>query len=223
MARPTIDALAVGGLVVAASVATLEPSVGQPLAFGRDLALTQPWRWLTGALVHHDAAHMVRDLAALVPLALLAGPALGRRLWPTLALAVVAGNAATLALMPSAMWVLGSSGAAHAVLAVTLMRVGGPARALGWTALVAKLGWEAHTGQALGALGAPVAWPAHALGALVGAAAAGWAGRGAARPGTADQCTSPACDMDSVKRSRATSAPPLAASLTAAGSAAALR
>lgn len=223
-------------LTALAGVAMLEPALGRSLAFGRDVALTEPWRWLTGALVHRDAGQLLRDLAALVPLTLLTAPLLGRALWPTLAVATAAGYAATLLLMPSAMWVLGSSGAAHAVFAIALMRLRGRARWWGGAALLAKLGWEMHTGHVLGAPSARVAWPAHTVGALIGAAAAAWCltrtasvrepsadRRGAARPGAADQCASPTCDMDSLKRSRATSAPPLAASLTAAGRAAALR
>lgn len=234
--RPHAQWAASAALVAAAAAATTLPWLAEPLVCGRALVATQPWRLLTGALVHRDLGHLVRDLLALVPLSVVAAPTLGRALWPTLALAAAAGNAATLALQPSLMWVLGSSGAAHAVLAVALMRSRGAARWVGGTALLAKLVWEAHTGHVLGTPSVLVAWPAHATGALIGAAVAAWTlshtararvrptcPRGAARPGAADQCASPTCDMVSVKRSRATSAPPLAASLTAAGNAAALR
>ncbi|ODU08475.1 MAG: rhombosortase [Rubrivivax sp. SCN 71-131] len=63
--------LAVGGASVLGGAAAVAPSGALALDWQPDLALVQPWRWWTGALVHGSAAHLALNLAGTLLVALL--------------------------------------------------------------------------------------------------------------------------------------------------------
>jgi rhomboid family GlyGly-CTERM serine protease len=177
-------------LAVAALVLLLLawPAAGTVLEYRRALLPEQPWRLLTGQLVHLNGAHALANVLALV---LLGRMFAGRLAAGRQAVALTAGLAAVgiglwLA-YPQVAWYRGLSGALHALFVAgfgwLLLRGETPRlrllAALMLALVVAKLLAESAftTPVAKAAwLGATVVPPAHALGALAGSVVAlAWA------------------------------------------------
>jgi rhomboid family GlyGly-CTERM serine protease len=151
----------------------------------RDGATHEPWRVLTGHLVHWDLEHLAWDLGAFAILAALLETRGHGPLLACTGLAALAISAASLVALPAGFHYRGLSGidsALFALLLVQLLREAcarqETARAMLLAALglafSAKVAYEVMTGQALFA-NSPAFTPvplAHVVGAAVGAAVA---------------------------------------------------
>ena len=175
-------ALALAVLALASVALPLDPA---RWAWQRDALGTEPWRWLSGAVVHWSPAHAGANALGAAVLAFVGVRA---ALPPVAALAWVGAwplGQAALWLQPDLHTVAGLSGLLHAGVAVLVLELVVHARgrdrwlgaAIGLGLLV-KLGLEQPWGPALrleplwGSM--PVAPWAHAAGAAAGALA--WAG-----------------------------------------------
>jgi rhomboid family GlyGly-CTERM serine protease len=195
--RPRLDfpwTLAVAAAAVVATAIALSASPADHRVARAMLAeghtWREPWRALTGPLVHATWGHLVRDVALTLIVGVAYEAPLGRR-WPALiaaglvlpALAVLASGAGVY---------YGLSGLSHALLAAALgfelrRRRG---RARGYVAIVAaglaiKVGYELVTGAPAfpmdlgpGVRQVPLA---HAVGVALGALIGGVSGRGSRR------------------------------------------
>lgn len=138
--------------------------------------LDQPWRLLTGQLVHLSVAHWAANAAALVILAFLhaelrVSSAAFLAAWLASALAVGLG---LWAWVPAVHWYVGMSGALHGLFAAAaielLLQGPGRERRLGlilWAAGALKLAWEGASGWPIHAtswLGLPTVPAAHVFG-----------------------------------------------------------
>jgi rhomboid family GlyGly-CTERM serine protease len=142
----------------------------------RGLALAEPWRLVTGQLVHLGWAHLLMNLAGLAVLWALLAPAMAPRHWVLATLVCGAGvNLGLLLLSPAVAWYAGLSGILHGLLAAGaltgLRRMPGTAAVL-LALLAVKLGVEQFTGEDVATarlIGGAVIVDAHLYGALSGA------------------------------------------------------
>ncbi len=166
-------------LAAAALVASAWPGAAELLELDRELVAAEPWRLVTGHLVHFSGAHLAWDLVALVGL----GWACERR-WPlrtavVLLLALPIVPFLFLGLVPELDTYRGLSGldsTLFVLLAVGLYREGVQARARALPlvvglAFLAKVGFEALTGSAVFVDAAGLFEPvpmAHLVGGVLG-------------------------------------------------------
>ncbi|HSO99978.1 MAG TPA: rhombosortase [Thioalkalivibrio sp.] len=168
---PLVLALA---MILAQSLGSLEA-----LRLEQGLWLEQPWRLITGQLMHLGWAHLAMNLAVLGVVWLILARHLTAWQWWLAVLICGAGvNLGLLAFSTSTDWYVGLSGILHGLLAagalVGLRRE--PMLALLLVGLAVKLAWEQLTGQDPGTaqlIGGAVVVDAHLYGALAGTA---WAG-----------------------------------------------
>lgn len=173
---------AVLGVPVLALILSSLPQAAAVLQFDRAaLAAGEPWRLLTGHLVHFGRAHLLWDVAAFVLLAGLLPPLSLRRWVALLIIPALVISAAVWWLQPHFMFYRGLSGVDCALFgAVLAARLRAARRGRDYTQLtlvlalgavfVAKCVWEITTGSAVfvsEAGFAPVPL-AHATGALAG-------------------------------------------------------
>lgn len=183
--RPALG-LALGLVVplatVAAALALLPDAARWQLDFRAVGA--QPWRLLTGHLVHWSTDHLAWDLAVFLGLGLACEGWSRRRTAAALLLAVAALGAGLPLLHPGIAVYRGLSGLDAALFSLLaarcLARRSRPARWAGFLALAGlggKVAWEAFTGTPLFLASTPeavvVVPAAHLLGGLAGLAA-GW-------------------------------------------------
>jgi len=151
--------------------------VQQHLTGRLDALAHEPWRLLTGPLVHASWGHAARDLTTLLALGLLWERALGRRFLPLIGVGTCIPPVVTFALQPRLRLYCGLSAAVYAVLAAGLVlewrRDGRRPWLLLLTAAVAlKLVVEVASGDLLLPMGHPVGVQPVPLAHLVGAACA---------------------------------------------------
>lgn len=182
-------------LLAVAITALILQAVGGPEAWRLDraLLLTQPWRLLTGHLVHVGWMHLLLNLAGAVLASILVGRAFTAGQWAWLMLICVAGiDAGLLLLSPAIDWYAGFSGVLHGVVAAGAVASLAGARAMAALllgGLVLKLVFEQLGAGLTGTtqlIGAPVVVDAHLYGALAGAAGAllirAWRNRSTSAP-----------------------------------------
>jgi rhomboid family GlyGly-CTERM serine protease len=115
MRRSRWLATALAGAVLLLLLQTL-PSVLPALEYRRALLLAQPWRLITGHLVHLNWMHALVNAAAWLLLAALFRSALdAKRQLLSVALGAAAISLALAVLYPSIAWYRGASGALHAL------------------------------------------------------------------------------------------------------------
>ena len=140
----------------------------------------QPWRLVTGHLVHADFGHLAWNL---VGIALVWGLFAAEYTVTEWCLIMVASTAAIdlgfLLAMPDLEWYVGFSGVLHGLMAAGLLswliRVRDPVTALVTVLFVAKLAWEHLVGPlpfTAESMHLPVIHEAHSYGAIGGTAAA---------------------------------------------------
>jgi len=163
--------------LVLALAALLAQSLGslETLRLERGLWLEQPWRLITGQLMHLGWTHLAMNLAGLGVVWLILARYLSAWQWWLTVLICGAGvNLGLLAFSTSIDWYVGLSGILHGLLAAgALARLKRePMLALLLAGLTAKLAWEQFTGQDPGTaqlIGGAVIVDAHLYGALAGA------------------------------------------------------
>ncbi len=161
--------------------------LGPVLEYRRQLLFAEPWRLLTGHLVHTNLRHALVNALAWVVLARLFAPELGaRRQALTLLVSALSISGALALAYPGIAWYRGLSGALHGLFAAgavamlrgSLAAAGGAQRrpreallaALLLAALWLKIARETWRGPLLesGWLALDVVTPAHLAGAAVG-------------------------------------------------------
>lgn len=144
-----------------------------------EIAGGEPWRLVSGHIVHLDGAHLLLNLAGLVLIWVLVGRAFRPLEWTIVLFASVAViDAAFWWLLPGLEWYVGLSGALHGLFAAGL--VGNASRhpvesGLLGCVLLAKLGWEQFGGSLPGTsefVTGDVVTEAHFFGAVGGLLAA---------------------------------------------------
>jgi rhomboid family GlyGly-CTERM serine protease len=164
-------------LGLAAAAVTLQATGGPDLwRLERGLTLAEPWRLVTGQLVHLGWAHLLMNLTGLAVLWALLAPAMALRHWALVTLTSGAGvNLGLLLFSPAVAWYAGLSGILHGLLVAGalagLKRTPGTAAVL-LALLVVKLGMEQFTGEDVATarlIGGAVIVDAHLYGALSGA------------------------------------------------------
>lgn len=146
----------------------------EALRLERGLCLAQPWRLVTGQLMHLGWAHLAMNLAGLAIIWLI----LARQLplwqwWMTVLVCAVGVNLGLLAFSPTVGWYVGLSGILHGLIAAGALAglKRQPSLGLLLLGLIAKLAWEQSTGQDPGTaqlIGGAVIVDAHLYGALAG-------------------------------------------------------
>jgi rhomboid family GlyGly-CTERM serine protease len=140
------------------------------------LAGSEPWRLVTGHLVHHDWVHLGWNLAGLALVAVLFARDFGMRGWLAILLAsTVAVDLGFLLLEPQLDWYVGFSGVLHGLMAAGLVasllrRVDAVTLILA-ALLLGKLLYEHRYGPlpfTAGTVGLPVVHAAHTYGAVGG-------------------------------------------------------
>lgn len=166
------------------------------LRYERVFLLEQPWRLLTGHLVHLGSSHLLLNLAGLALIAWVFAPGLAALQWLWLLfVSVFAIDLGFWLLEPQLEWYVGLSGVLHGLLLGAALLDDGLERRMRWflvAVVVAKLLWEQWAGAlpfTAEAAGGPVVVAAHWYGGIGGVmAAVSWrAGRvlaagGANRP-----------------------------------------
>ena len=139
------------------------------------LPLEEPWRWLSGHLVHLGPGHAVLNLVGLALVGTLFAAQLSWRGWLAVyAAAALAIDAGLWLAAPGLDWYVGLSGVLHGLFAAGALSeaLGGRRGAiLLLLALAAKLAWEQSIGplpMTASAAGGPVVVDAHLYGALGG-------------------------------------------------------
>lgn len=177
--RPPTGAPPGWSLILAAMLLVLRgaPGLTPALRFEPALGVAEPWRWLTGHLVHLSWGHAGLNAATVVLFAVVLPPLERARLGLAAAGAAVLGvNVGILALRPELPWYVGFSGAAYGVIAAGSARWAAEGSRYGMLAcvlLASKLGIDALLGPAgwsEALVGGKVMTLAHLLGALPGAA-----------------------------------------------------
>lgn len=178
---PLKAALAVPGAVAfAASGVAFAGDAGRLwLRYDRDaIAHGEFWRLVTGHFAHLGTSHLLLNLAGLLLVAVIVGPALSPANWAAaLFVSIIGIDAAFWMFEPGLEWYVGLSGVLHGLLAAGIVAGWRSQGAeLRWLAvlLVAKLGYEQLVGPLPGsgsAAGGPVVTAAHLYGAVAGAAA----------------------------------------------------
>ncbi|MFN2349551.1 MAG: rhombosortase [Thioalkalivibrio sp.] len=181
MNLPSFASLRHGSLPLLLAMATLAAqSLGslETLRLERGLWLEQPWRLITGQLMHLGWAHLAMNLAGLLVVWLILARHLTAWQWWLAVLICGAGvNLGLLAFSTSIDWYVGLSGLLHGLLAAGALAGlrHHPSLGLLLLGLVAKLTWEQYTGQdpsTAQLIGGAVIVDAHLYGAVAGA---GWA------------------------------------------------
>jgi membrane associated rhomboid family serine protease len=189
VARETLALLPVGSLLIAAAAvaSTLAPLLSRLLVDLRESSRFEPWRPLTGHLVHGSSTHLLLDLAAFVPLAAIRERRAGTGMLLVEMLALAAGVSAGIRLlhdpsMPGGIaWTsyCGLSGVVYGLAVIVLLDAGsavatGPRAAVA-AALMAKScleygagGWLASSSALEDALGVVYMPGAHCAGCAVG-------------------------------------------------------
>lgn len=182
----TLGAWAVpAALAVPAVVFTMfGESATDALEWRRDVLAVEPWRVVTGHLVHLDPAHLALNVAGLAVLWLLVGPVWRTHIWAATCLGVMAAVSIGLLWVPALDWYVGLSGLLHGMLAagaVGLWRDWRTGSAILLAFLALKAGWEVAFGAATGVDAVVEAhWIGSAAGGLAGIMSA-FARRGTAR------------------------------------------
>lgn len=166
-----------------ASIAVLLQATGSTESWRleRGLALAEPWRFISGQLVHLSWTHLLMNLTGLGIVWALFGRDLQAWQWAAAILACGAGvSLGLLCLSPGLDWYVGFSGILHGLLAAPLLvrmsRQPAALTALVLIGLAAKLAWEQLAGGGADTahlIGGTVVVDAHFYGALAGAA---WGG-----------------------------------------------
>jgi rhomboid family GlyGly-CTERM serine protease len=137
----------------------------------------EPWRLLSGHLVHLSWSHMLMNLLALALLWALLGETLTLAAWSLLLLSCALFDGLGLLLFnPAVEWYVGLSGVLHGLFlagALAGLASGRRDALLLFVALVVKLAWEQLAGPLPGsaaAAGGPVVVDAHLYGAIAGTA-----------------------------------------------------
>lgn len=167
----------------------------EALRFERALLAAEPWRLLSGHLVHLGWTHLALNLAGLALIWALVGRRLQGWAW-CVALVVCALVISIMLYLRDAdlTWYVGLSGVLHGLLVLgALASLSGERRfaLLLLVAVAGKLAWEQVTGSDSGTallVGGAVIVNAHLYGALAGLACAplAWLGRGKKMPPAAD-------------------------------------
>ena len=170
------------GVVAAAAIVWLVPALAAALVLDRAAVAAEPWRVVTGSLVHLSAAHLLADGVAVA----VAGSLVERRSRADAAILLLGGalasGAAVLVAEPALRVVGGLSGVAHAAVAYAALAwaAASPRRRtlvpLAAVAFAAKLVVDATGGRTIATDGgtAAVAWSSHAGGVLVAWLAFAW-------------------------------------------------
>lgn len=169
-------------LPLALAGAAILLQLGGPEVFRweRGLTAAEPWRLLTGQLVHLGWVHLVLNLAGLTLVWLVLGPGLGTR--GGLAATFASGTAVCLGLAlasPGVGWYVGLSGTLHGLLAAGALA---ELRQRRWFAMAVLGGlgvklaaeWLAPAGGTAALIGGAVITEAHLYGALGGTAYGLW-------------------------------------------------
>jgi rhomboid family GlyGly-CTERM serine protease len=147
------------------------------LRLERTQVLAEPWRLVTGHLVHLGWTHLFMNLAGLAVIWVLLGPMITHRQWAVAMLACGVGvSAGLLAFSPQVAWYVGFSGILHGLLAagalVSLRTLPGMG-----VVLLSMLGikialeqWANGDLSTAALIGGAVIVDAHLYGALVGLA-----------------------------------------------------
>lgn len=147
----------------------------EELRFERELALAEPWRLLSGHLVHLGWMHLLLNVAGLAALWTVVGDVIRPDAW--LAIIVVCAAGVSLGLLvysPSVAWYVGLSGILHGMLATGAIASLKARPVLGWVLLAFLAGkllleWQANEGSITSSLvGGAVITDAHLYGALAG-------------------------------------------------------
>ncbi|WP_018954740.1 rhombosortase [Thioalkalivibrio sulfidiphilus] len=152
----------------------------EALRLERGLWLEQPWRLVTGQLMHLGWIHLAMNLAGLTLIWFILARNLSPAQWWLTVLICGAGvNLGLLAFSPTVAWYVGLSGILHGLLAAGALAglKRQPCLGLLLLGLIAKLAWEQSTGQDPGIaqlIGGAVIVEAHLYGALAGVAAGGY-------------------------------------------------
>jgi len=161
-----------GAVFLGAILGLLGDGGERVLRYERGEALAQPWRLLTGHLVHHGWPHFGLNAAT----AALAAALFPRRITVAVLLACAAGTSAGLWFCaPQVEAYVGLSGVLHGALAAGMVRAargGQRAWLAGLALLAAKIAWEQLRGPLAGVerlTGTHVVVAAHLFGALAGA------------------------------------------------------
>jgi rhomboid family GlyGly-CTERM serine protease len=170
----------------------LAPEVRDALRYDRDAVLgSEPWRLVTGHLVHADGAHLAWNLLGLVLVWTLFARDYAPSHWLViLGVSTVATDLGFLLFEPRLEWYVGLSAVLHGCMAAGLVAwlrsTRDPLTWLVALGFAAKLAWE-HFAGALpfteASISVPVIHESHTYGALGGIVAAWWlARRQRARP-----------------------------------------
>ncbi len=173
--RPVVACLrGVAGLAAIAALMQVQP---QWWWYDRSVLWQEPWRLLTGHVVHVGWLHWAMNMAALALVVQVFAQA-GDRPWRGLLLMALLALLISLGLWfwhPALLRYAGASGVLHGLVAFGAMRWLAQPVDRRWggvvlLGLLLKLGQEAWTGAAASAhwIGAPVVMLAHQLGAVVG-------------------------------------------------------
>ncbi|RPI12970.1 MAG: rhombosortase [Lysobacterales bacterium] len=157
----------------------------EALRYQRDAVATEPWRLVTGHLVHADAAHFGWNMLGLLIVGTLFARDYRASEWLVIVLAsTTATSIGFLLFEPGLAWYVGFSGVLHGCMTAGLVAWLRSSR--DWlTALVAalfvgKLAWEHAMGPlpfTASTLSLPVVYPAHTYGAVGGLVAGLWYSR----------------------------------------------
>jgi rhomboid family GlyGly-CTERM serine protease len=166
-------------------VQLLPADVVEALRYQRATVASEPWRLVTGHLVHADAAHFGWNVLGLGIVAVLFSRDYRAVEWLVIVLASTAATSlGFLCFEPGLAWYVGFSGVLHGCMAAGLVAWLRSSR--DWlTALVAalfvgKLAWEHAMGPlpfTASTLSLPVVYPAHTYGAVGGLVAGLWYSR----------------------------------------------
>jgi rhomboid family GlyGly-CTERM serine protease len=146
------------------------------LRLERGLWLEQPWRLVTGQLMHLGWSHLAMNLVGLAIVWLILDRHLSaRQWWLTVLICGVGVNLGLLVFSPTVDWYVGLSGVLHGLLAAGALAglKRQPTLVLLLIGLTAKLAWEQFTGQDPGTaqlIGGAVIVDAHLYGAVAGVA-----------------------------------------------------
>jgi rhomboid family GlyGly-CTERM serine protease len=163
------------GLLALAAAGLQASGLVEELRFERELALGEPWRLLTGHMVHLGWMHLVLNIAGLAAVWLIVGDALHPLAWLCVMLVAAATvSVGLLLLSPEIAWYVGLSGVLHGMLAAGAIASLKARPMLGWALLALLAGkllleWQAGGDSAVSSLvGGAVITDAHLYGAVAG-------------------------------------------------------
>lgn len=163
------------GAVILLAAALQAVGLVEGLRLERELAVAEPWRLVTGHLVHLGWTHLLLNGVALVALWVILGDALRPAAWLGVIIACAAGvSLGLLAFSPSVTWYVGLSGILHGMLATGAIASLKARPVLGWVLLALLAGkllleWQAR-GEIIASslVGGAVITDAHLYGAVAG-------------------------------------------------------